>query len=50
MATAWLAAVDADASALVVLGAMLAQRALAAVDERAAYCAVAGHQAYAASP
>jgi len=48
MATAWLAAVDADASALVVLGAMLAQRALAAVDERAAYCAVAGHKAYAA--
>ena len=45
--TAWLSAVDADSAALVVLGALLAQRALAAVDARAAYCAAFGHKAYA---
>lgn len=46
--TAWLSAVDADSATLVVLGALLAQRALAAVDARAAYCAAFGHKAYAA--
>ena len=47
VATAWMSAVDADSAALVVVGALLAQRALAAIDERAAYCAVAGHKCYA---